>query len=206
MSITESAMNSPVAPFPNVSKKVTLSEIYENRVSPSCEIMRSMRAVRPNRDSRLTADATPKPLPPVRAMNVLACAAKAIKGLEDNGLERRALVEEQSRVRNVEHDRHDLSQGIVALRRLIDRYCDTDDKHFRGLLTAIEEGILYRLDDEANGWLTLPGHVTVEGRPRRADLDRLAGIVLSLAAQEHWSIPGAAHAVADLLAAGWAGH
>jgi hypothetical protein len=138
-------------------------------------------------------------------MNVLACAAKAIKRLEDDGLERRALVEEQSRIRNVEHDRHDLSQGVVALRRLIDRYCDTDDKHFRGLLTAIEEGILYRLDDEAKTWPTVPGHVTAEGRPRRADLDRLAGIVLSLAAEEHWSIRGAAHAVADLVDAVWAG-
>jgi len=138
-------------------------------------------------------------------MNVLACAAKVIKRLEDDGFERRALVENQSRIRNVEHDRHDLSQGVVALRRLIDRYCDTDDKHFRGLLTAIEEGILYRLDDEANAWPTLPGHVTAEGRPRRADLDRLAGIVLSLAAEEHWSIRGAAHAVADLVDAVWAG-
>jgi hypothetical protein len=138
-------------------------------------------------------------------MNVLAYAAKAIKRLEDDGLERRAPVEEQSHVRKLEHDRHDLSQGVVSLRRLIDRYCETDDKHFRGLLTAIEEGILYRLDDEANTWLTAPGHVLAEGRPRRADLDRLAGIVLSLAAEEHWSIRGAAHAVADLVDAVWAG-
>jgi hypothetical protein len=130
--------------------------------------------------------------------NVLVWAAAAINQLEDGDQNKQR---ERDRVQNVARDKQDLARAVAAIRGLVDRYTDKREAEtLSAALNTVAQAIECRLEDETGTWLT-----PIEGRPRRAEFDHFAQVILLLAEprNKEWKIRRAAHAVATVVDSVW---